>query len=129
MKLFKKSENVRKKSFTALMSSVKTNLNDLHPLYSKLCSIVAENDFLSKKIYYMLIVTKPERISSSGESYPKAYQIWALHKSEPAVERELGNILSGSLKGELFFAASADSKLALKREGVEIVEEMKLHDS
>ena len=126
MKIFKTSDNVKKKSFTALISSVKTNLEDLRPLFLKLCSVVAENDFLSKNIFYMLIVTKPEGISSSGKVYPKAYQIWALHKSEPAVERELGSILAGSVDGQLYFAASMNSKVAFERKGIEIVEEMNL---
>ena len=126
MNFIQTSGKAEKKSYNALMSSVKDNLEELHSLFTNLCLVVSENQFLSDKICYMLIVTKPERISSDGEVFPKGFQIWALHKSDPSIERDIGKILESSIDGKLFFAAGANSKLALKKDGVEIIKEMHL---
>ena len=126
MNFIQTSGKAEKKSYNALMSSAKENLKELHSLFTDLCSVVSKNQFLLDNICYMLIVTKPENISSGGEVFPKSFHIWALHKSDPSIERDIGKILESSIDGKLFFAAGANSKLALKKDGVEIIKEMHL---
>jgi hypothetical protein len=122
--MIKTSDMAKKKSFTALMSSVRENLDDIRPLYDRVCAFVLNDPFLSERIMNVVVAVKPERISSSGKAFPKAFQIWAVHQSGPAEERKMGEKLAASVNGKLVFAGSGNFKTNLERDGVEIVEEM-----
>lgn len=122
--IIKASRLIKKKSAVALMSSVRENREDMQPLYDRICAGVSEDSFLSERILNVLVVVKPESVNSEGKVFPKAFQVWVIHESEPAVEREMGMKLSALVEGKLLFACSGNLKINYKKDGVDIVDEM-----
>jgi hypothetical protein len=108
------------------MSESRESVDDIRPVYEQLTASISKHPSLSRIASTALLVKTPSFTSTfSGKTHPPAYQIWVVHRNVEIDQDEAIPFLLGKLTS-LRFAGSQRADVALKKEGLEIVERIKL---